>query len=405
MKRILSGLTALLLLLALCAGCGNTNSNNSDDDAPPQEDASQTGPSQTEGLISEKGVYYDITGIEAQETAMEYGGNTVPAEMYFYWLGYYCSYVEYQINMFSAYGMYTDLINEDGTIIWDGALDDTTPSQAAIDNTNSNVLSYLVLENMAKEYGVTLTDEDKADMESVLAQQIEEAGGEAVFQQSLTEMGISRETFDRISAAGYLLDHLEELASQPGSDLYEEPSREDNAYVDHILLMTIDSETQEPLSEEEAAAKRAQAEDLLAQLQAAEDVEALFNELVEEYGEDQGRITDSGYLVNPETNFVPEFLEATFALQPGEISGIVESDYGYHILLRKELTEDQIASLAASHLDSVLTERLESAVDEMTLSEKLDGVVVGEFYEKYMDILSQIQAASSSEDGGTDAAQ
>ena len=254
MKRNLSGLMALLLLLAVCAGCGNNNDDNS-----------STG--------GDKGIYYDLTGIEPQESVLEYDGNSIPAEMYFYWLGYSCSNVEYNINMYNAYyGLYSEVMNEDGSIIWDAALDDTTPNQAALDDAESNCLSYLVLENMAKEYNVTLTDEDKADMADTLAQQIEQNGGEDAFQESLKGMGISRETFDRISSAGYLLDHLQELAADPSGSLYEAPDLENNAYVDHILLATVDSATNEPLSAEEAEAKRVQAEDLLAQLQAAEDV-------------------------------------------------------------------------------------------------------------------------------------
>ncbi|MDE7262173.1 MAG: peptidylprolyl isomerase, partial [Oscillospiraceae bacterium] len=287
------------------------------------------------------------------------------------------------------------------------ALDDTTPAQVAMDEADSNVLSYLVLENVAKEYGVTLTDADKAEMEQNLAQQIEESGGEEAFQESLTQLGISRETFDRFSSAAYLLSHLEELAADPSSSLYEAPDQETNAYVDHILLMTIDSETREPLSEEEVQAKQATAGDLLAQLQAAGDVEALFNQLVEEYGEDPGRAADAGYLVTPETSFVPEFLDAAFALQPGELSGIVESDYGYHILLRKELTGEQLASLTSQHTTDVLSERLESALDEAARSEKLDGINAGEFYTGYMDIIEKIMAdaevygAASGSTGGT----
>ncbi|MDE7262174.1 MAG: hypothetical protein K2N78_08990, partial [Oscillospiraceae bacterium] len=107
MKRTLSGLMALLLLLAVCAGCGNNNDNT------PAED----------GSASSKGIYYDLTGIDPGETVLEYEGNTAPAEMYFYWLGYSCSNVEYQINMYNAYysDIYADLIDEDGNVIWDGA--------------------------------------------------------------------------------------------------------------------------------------------------------------------------------------------------------------------------------------------------------------------------------------------
>lgn len=387
MKKTLSGLMALLLLLTVSAGCGNN-------------DAASDGP------ISSKGIYYDLTGIDSQETMLEYGGNTAPAEMYFYWLGYSCSDVEYRINMYNAYydNVYGDLVDENGKIIWDGALDDTTPSQAAKDGADSNVLSYLVLENMAKEYGVTLTEEDKANMESTLAQQIEQSGGEEAFRESLSQMGISRETFDRISSAGYLLDHLEELAADPSSSLYEAPSEENNAYVDHILLATKDASTGEALGEEEAAAKRAQAEDLLAQLQAAGDVESLFNKLADEHGEDPGRAADAGYLVTPQTNFVPEFLDAAFSLKPGELSGIVESDYGYHILLRKELTEEQMTTLAGEHVTGLLTERMETALKEAVRSEKLDSIDAGAFYTSYMDIMEQLQAANAPEDGSADTA-
>ena len=408
MKRTLSGLMALLLLLTICVGCGNKNDGvnssdkNSGDKSSGDEDRSDEN-GNTPGSLSGKGVYYDITGIDPQEAVLEYDGNSIPAEMYFYWLGYSCSYVEYQIGMLSMYGMYTDLLDEEGNIIWDGDLDGTTPSQYAKESTNSNALSYIVVENMAKEYGVSLTDEDKANMAESLAQQIEQNGGEEAFQQSLKEMGISRETFDRITAAGYLLDHLRELAEDPDGALYEEPDLTNNAYVDHILLMTIDSETREPLSEEEIEAKRTTAEDLLAQLQDAEDVQALFDQLVEEYGDDQGRATDSGYLVDPQTNFVQEFLDATFELEPGELSDIVESSYGYHILLRKELTEEQTASLkesyAGTHVEDLLTERMDAAMEGMVLSEKLDGIDAGEFYNAYVKAMEELRAAETAEDG------
>lgn len=380
MKKIMSGLMALLLLLTVCTGCGKNN-------GAPDED----------GLISSKGIYYDLTGIDPQETVLEYNGITVPAEMYFYWLSYSCSYVEYMVNMYNFY--YTDLINEDGSIDWDGAMDDTTPGQYAKDSTESNVLSYVVVEDLAKEHNVALTDEDRADMEDNLAQQIEQAGGEEAFQQGLVEIGVSQKTYERIAAAGYLLNHLEALAADPGSGLYTPPTDED-AYVDHILIATQDTATGESLSEEEIAEKKALAEDLLSQLQAASDVEALFNELVEEYGEDPGRAASSGYLVTPETSFVQEFLDAAFALKPGELSGIVESDYGYHILLRKELGEEQLAEVSGNHLTDLLTERMESALKEMTRSEKLDSVNAGEFYAGYMDIMNQLHPADTPEDGG-----
>ena len=193
-------------------------------------------------------------------------------------------------------------------------------------------------------------------------------------------------------ASQYLYQHLAELANDPASDLYEAPS-DSNAYVDHILLLTKDSATNEPLSEEDAAAKKAQAEDLLSQLQASEDLEALFTEFADTYGEDPGRESGAGYLIDPTTSFVQEFKDAAFALKPGEISGIVESDYGYHILLRKELTGEHLRSLAENHLYEYLDARMESAMDGVVRSEALESVDVGAVYTAYIEALQALHPA------------
>jgi len=267
----------------------------------------------------------------------------------------------------------------------------------------NSALSYALMENVAKENGVTFTEEDQAELDESIAKQTEEAGGEDAFMQGLYEQGLSLKSYKRMMSDSYLYQHLVELASDPASALYQTPG-DDNAYVDHILLLTKNAETNEPLSEDEANAKREQAEDLLAQLQASDDLETLFTEFADTYGEDPGRTAETGYLINPDTNFVQEFKDAAFALKPGEISGIVESDYGYHILLRKELTEEQTASLAESSLQSYLDEQMESKLENVTRSETLDSVDIGTFYNGYVAKLQELHPAEAEEDtaGDTD---
>ncbi len=88
----------------------------------------------------------------------------------------------------------------------------------------------------------------------------------------------------------------------------------------HILIMN---------TEDDSALK--QAEDILKQLKKnPED----FDKLMAEHSQDPGSKTyPEGYLFK-EGDMVTEFYEGTLPLDEGEISGIVESAYGYHIILK-----------------------------------------------------------------------
>ena len=373
MKRWMSALLAALLL-ALCVGCGN------------QEEPS--------------GIYYDITGIAPTETVMTVDGNEIPAQMYFYWTAYNCSYLEYQMNMLNyAYGMYADYIDADsGTVNWDLQFtEDQTLSEYAKAETDDTVLFYAVVENLAAEMDAGLTAEDETAIADNRASAVEEMGGEEEFVKYLAELGIDEDTFARFSSTSFLFDNLTDLVLQEGSELYlpEEDYDQYATYADHILLATQDLTTGEALSEEEIAEKRQTAEDLLAQLQASGDVVTLFSQLADEYSEDTGRETNpNGYIYTPGT-MVTAFEDAAAALEPGQVSGIVESDYGYHIILRKDLSEgladdpDMKRTLAQQYLQSLLEERMEEA--EVTVSAELDDLDPGAFYTQYLTELDALE--------------
>ena len=406
MKKTISGLLALLLLVSMCVGCGNNT-----DPASNQTDAlNQTGNAGSSGentAVREGRLYTNLLGVDSGETALELDGRTVPMELYLYWLTSMCSELEYNLNMYSAYyGMYGEMLNEDGTAKWDEELEGTPLGQVAAQQAESTAMSYLVMESVAAAHDVVLTGEDEAALESDKAAYAERLGGQEAFENNLWEMGISEESFDRVSAVSYLYQHLLDLAQNPDSDLYQAPADTD-AYVDHILLMTIDSSTGESLGEEEVAAKKEKAEELLSQLQAADpaELEELFTQLADENGEDPGRTADVGYLVSEDTNFVQEFKDAAFALRPGEISGVVESSYGYHILLRKELKEEHLASVAETSLSAYLDGQLEAAMGAVVRNEKLDGIDVGKFYMEYVEVIKalhpELYADTDAEDGGS----
>ena len=379
MKKWMSGLLALALLTGLCAGCG---------DKRPVDTPTEEAP---------YGIYYDVTGIHPKETVLEVDGNQIPAELYFYWLTYTCGNLENSLNMYHTYyGLYGELFGEDGALNWDADFEEgKTLAQKALEDAENSVKFYAAIENLAARRDVSLTEEDQTALDGSIASAQEQLGEEG-FADYLELMGITQENFRRISAAGFLFDRLRELVLVEGDELYRELGG--SVYVDHILLSTVNNETGEALPEEEIAAKRATAEDLLAQLQAAEDREALFTQLAAEHGEDPGRETETGYLMDENTNFVQEFKDAALALEVGQLSGIVETNYGFHILLRKDLTEDQRLSLAGDQLTLILEEQMAAA--EVVRSEKLASIEAGSFYAGYNKAAEALMAAKTPADEG-----
>ncbi len=91
------------------------------------------------------------------------------------------------------------------------------------------------------------------------------------------------------------------------------------------------------------------AEDVLRQLQGG----ANFEELAQQYSEDPGSAIDGGSLGwFGRGVMVSEFEDAAFALKPGEVSGLVESAFGVHIIkLEKEReSESGERELNARHI-------------------------------------------------------
>ena len=169
----------------------------------------------------------------------------------------------------------------------------------------------------------------------------------------------------------------------------------------HILLMTQDMTTGEALPEADAAAKKAQAEDILAQLQAIEDpaeLEAKFDELMNEYSEDTGLSTHPNGYVFTAGEMVAEFEEATRALEFGAVSGIVESSYGYHIIMRLDPAESEEVQTQwqAGQMDALIQQWTEEAVIETT--ETYDNLTTAEFYANLTAYRETIAPAEEAED-------
>jgi peptidyl-prolyl cis-trans isomerase C len=107
---------------------------------------------------------------------------------------------------------------------------------------------------------------------------------------------------------------------------FEQPEM---VHVRHILLMTMDPVTRAPLTADQQKAKKKQADDLLKQIHGGAD----FAALAKQYSEDPGSKDNGGEMpAFPRGQMVPEFEAAAFSLTNNQVSDIVTSAYGYHII-------------------------------------------------------------------------
>ena len=133
----------------------------------------------------------------------------------------------------------------------------------------------------------------------------------------------------------------------------------------HILLKTE--------GKDEAAVKKA-AEDLLAQVKGGAD----FAQLATKHSEDEGSAKNGGDLdYFGRGRMVPEFEQAAFAMQPGQVSDLVKTQYGFHIIKvvdKKPGSTRSIDEVRAQITDQLRSQRAQQAVTEQAraLDEKID---------------------------------
>lgn len=116
---------------------------------------------------------------------------------------------------------------------------------------------------------------------------------------------------------------------------------EKQVHARHILIKAEDSATPEAKAE----AKK-HAEQLLARAKKGED----FASLARQFSEDTGSAKKGGDLGwNPKGRMVKPFDDAQFALKPGEISDLVQSTFGYHIIKVEGIREGDVPVAEAKH--------------------------------------------------------
>lgn len=175
------------------------------------------------------------------------------------------------------------------------------------------LISQVIMSQAATKLGVVVSDvEVQASVDSV----IKELGGKSAFEQGLVQRGLTFDEFVQEQRDQLLANALRDKVTADISRKAEQ------IHARHILVD-----------------KAEEAQKVLARLKAGED----FAKIAKEVSLDIGSAENGGDLGwFPRGSMVPEFEEVAFKLQKGQVSDVVKSPFGYHIiqLIEKEASRE-----------------------------------------------------------------
>ena len=199
----------------------------------------------------------------------------------------------------------------------------------------TNILGTYSLLEAAKNANISLS---QAEIDSIIDSQYKRYGGEEKFNTTLVSRNLNAEFIknDMILTATiskYLEQTLSDSVKITEEEILARYQKDKTATVRHILLMT------QGKSDSAKIEIRKKMEDILAEAKSGKD----FAELAKKYTEDPGSKNTGGlYEDFKRGKMVKPFEDAAFNVPIGEISDIVETRYGFHILKvinRKKETE------------------------------------------------------------------
>ena len=137
---------------------------------------------------------------------------------------------------------------------------------------------------------------------------------------------------------------------------FEQPEM---VHLRNILLLTIDPVTRAPLPADQQQAKRKQIDYLLKRIRGGAD----FAALAKQYSEDPGSKDNGGEMMPfPRGQLAPEFDAAAFSLTNNQVSDVITTVYGYHIIKLLDKTPGKkmdYATVAPKIKDFLLQQKTE----------------------------------------------
>lgn len=228
-----------------------------------------------------------------------------------------CRVPEVNVYMRTTQDQYESVFGEE---IWNKQIGDTTLQNQLKDTILSRLAQIKVMNLLAAQRGLELSEQEKADTENMAKEFME-----SLSKNEIKELGINNDSVASMYGEYYLANKVyEDVTKEVNPEISDDEAR--IIKVKHILIKNYENDwngNRRELSVSANEAARRKADTIYAKIQAGED----FDSLAEKYNEDD----ETSYAFGKGT--MPEAFEtAAFNLDKDEISKVVETEYGYHII-------------------------------------------------------------------------
>lgn len=275
-----------------------------------------------------------------------------------------------------------------GSDIWSKKMEDgKTYSDTLKEMVLQTMIGSEVIYQQAEKDKVIPTDKQVQDQINSFN---ESTKNNSEYQEQLKKMGINEDflkfQFTRDLANTNLQKKFEEdtkISETEMKKYYEDNKKSfytDTVTASHILLKTQDSEGKELSAEKKKEAKK-KAEEALAKVKSGED----FAKVAKKYSQDSSASKGGELGTFGRGQMVSEFEKAAFNMKKGEISDIVETEYGYHIIKvtgrvdKQETYNDVKDKIKTTLAGQKYTEYVEKLKKDSKIEQKEDVVKTAKF--------------------------
>lgn len=242
---------------------------------------------------------------------------------------------------------------------WNTDVDGKKPVDIIKENALGYLINYAALVNAAKEEKITVPDDEvKARLASYTSEDLKNLKN----IYGVTKDSVKRVLRKQIFQQKYVSRILESKADYTPSEEQLTEDLMNNYYkAQHILISVSDAATGEAYSEEKKEEAMKKAERLLKKVKRGGD----FETIMLENSDDPGIQSYPDGYVFTNGEMITEFEETVKTLSLNEISDIVETSYGYHIIKRLPVTVDDFAAKETELVNNYKSRYLEAFIEEL----------------------------------------